>query len=297
LSDFGAYENEMDTIAKLSERELDLLLAGKGPSDNASPEELAAFFSEAADVLLETPGEATSARHLAAIAAAAHAKFSQPSVSPARANREAPSSRPRSKLVFRNPFSSLAAKLALAGVLVLAAFGGTAYAGVLPDPVQGTVSNVADTIGVSLPDGDSNDGAVNDVDDGDVNNVDEGTVGDTNGGDEGIANDGAVNDVVDNDQGDDDQGTAGDDDQGDDDQGAAGDDDQGDDDQGAADQGAVDEGDQGAADQGAVDEGDQGAADQGAADEGGQGDSSGDQDDSGSSGDQGDGGSQSDGDN
>jgi len=292
LSDLGAYENEMDTNAKLSERELDLLLSGKGPSDYASLDELAAFFSEAADVLQEAPSEATSVRHLSAIAAAADAEFSQPSVGPSRANREAPSSRPRSKLVFRNPFSSVARKLALASVLVLAAFGGTAYAGALPNPVQGAVSDAAETLGVSLPDGDSDEGVANNVDEGAVNDVVGGTVGDTSG-DEGIADDGAANDVNDDDQGEDDQGdqaNAGGGDQGDDDQGTN--------DQGDDDQGTVDQSDQGDDDQGTADQGDQGAADQG--DQGDQGDDdqgTADQGDSEPSGDQGDGGNQGDGNN
>ena len=243
----------MDTNAKLSERELDLLLSGKGPSDDVSLDDLAAFFSEAADLLQEAPSEATSVRHLAAIAAAADAEFSQPSVGPSRANREAPGSRPRSKLVFRNPFSSLARKLALAGVLVLAAFGGTAYAGALPNPVQGAVSDAAETLGVSLPDGDSDEGVVNNVDESAVNDVVGGTVGDTSG-DEGIADGGAANDVYDDSQGEDDQG----------DHANAGDGDQGDDDQGTADEG----------DQGGADQGDQGDSE-----------SSGDQGDGGSQGD------------
>jgi hypothetical protein len=263
LSSGGAYKDEMGNLSRLSDQELDRLLAGKEPPEGGDFEELAAFVCDAAAVLPETPDEATAARHLAAIVAAAQLQLEhessapRPSVNPSGLNRKALYFRGRRKLMSNNPFSSLAGKIALVAVIVLAAFGGTAYAGVLPDPVQGAVADVADTVGVSLPgaENDSDDGAVEDVDNGAVGDTDYGSVGDTNGGDQGIADEG--------DQGDNDQG----------DQGSVVEDDQGDNDQG--DQGDADEGDQGNAD-----EGDQGNADQG--DQGGN-------DGGGASGDQGDG--------
>ena len=293
MSDFGAYEGEMDNIARLSDRELDLLLEGKAPADDGSVDDVTAFVEEAAVFLQETPDEATAARHLAAIAAVAHEELSEPSVSPSRADRKAPSFRIRSKPVFRNPLSGLAGKMALVAVVVLAVFGGTAYAGGLPHPLQGAVADVADSLGLSLPgaDDDSDDGAVGDVDEGALDDADDGTVDDQ--GDDYPDHEGTIED----DQGDDEQG-ANEDDQGDDDQGdqGANEDDQGDDDQG--DQGANED------DQGDDDQGDQGANedDEGSADEGDQG---GDADQDGDSADQdgdsadqdGDSADQSDGDN
>jgi hypothetical protein len=283
LSSGGAYEDEMGNLSRLSDQELDRLLTGKEPPEGGDFGELAAFVCDVAAVLPETPDEATAARHLAAIVSAAQLQLEhessapRPSVNPSGLNRKALYFRGRRKMMSRNPFSSLASKLALA-VIVLAAFGGTAYAGVLPDPLQGAVADVADTVGVSLPGAEnaSDDGAVEDVDNGTVGDTDYGSVGDTNGGDEGAVED----DQGDNDQGD--QGSAVEDDQGDNDQGDQGDNDQGD--QGDNDQG--DSGDQG--DQGSVDEGDQGSVDQGdqgSADEGDQGGNDGGE----ASGDQGDG--------
>jgi hypothetical protein len=239
LSGGGAYKDEMGYLSRLSDQELDRLLAGKEPPEGEDFGELAAFVSDAAAVLHETPDEATAARHLAAIVAAAQLQLEhessapRPSVNPSGLNRKALYFRGRRKLMSSSPPSSFAGKIALVAVIVLAAFGGSAYAGVLPDPVQGAVADVADTVGVSLPgaENDSDDGAVEDVDNGAVGDSDFGTVGDTNGGDEG-ADEG---DQGDNDQGD--QGSVDEDDQGDNDQG----------DQGAdeGDQGNADEGDQG----------------------------------------------------
>jgi hypothetical protein len=251
LSGGGAYKDEMGYLSRLSDQELDRLLAGKEPPEGEDFGELAAFVSDAAAVLHETPDEATAARHLAAIVAAAQLQLEhessapRPSVNPSGLNRKALYFRGRRKLMSSSPPSSFAGKIALVAVIVLAAFGGSAYAGVLPDPVQGAVADVADTVGVSLPgaENDSDDGAVEDVDNGAVGDTDVGTVGDTNGGDQGADED----DLGDNDQGDQGADEA--------DQGDQGDNDQGD-------QGSVDEGDQGDNDQGA-DEGDQGNADEG----------------------------------
>jgi hypothetical protein len=257
----------MDKIARLTDRELDLLLAGKAPSDYGSLDDVAAFVGEVATVLQETPDEATAARHLAAISAVAREEFSQPTVSPSRADRKAHCFRTRSKPVFRNPLSGLAGKMALIAVVVLAAFGGTAYAGGLPDPLQGAVADMADSLGVSLP------GADNDSDDVAVNGDEDSALDDSVGnGDEGAVsdvNDGEVDSIDEDDQGnadEDDQGSAAEDDQGnadEDDQSSAAEDDQGsaaEDDQGgdAGDQ-TGDSGDQGgdAGDQGG-DAGDQG---------------------------------------
>jgi hypothetical protein len=248
----------MGNLSRMSDQELNRLLTGKEPPEGGDFGELAAFVCDAAAALPETPDEATAARHLAAIVSAAQLQLEhessalRPSVNPSGLNRKALYFRGRRKMMSRNPFSSLAGKLALVAVIVLAAFGGTAYAGVLPDPLQGAVADVADTVGVSLPGAEnaSDDGVVEDVDNGAVDDPDYGSVGDTNGGDEG---------AVEDDQGRVDQGDQGDNDQGDQgDQGSAVEDDQGSVDQG--DQGNADEGDQGGDDGGGA-SGDQGDGD------------------------------------
>lgn len=136
-----------------------------------------------------------------------------------------------------------------AGLLV--SLAGLANAGVLPDPIQGTVENVLGIDGITVDDGDQVD--VADVEDnaaGDVDDADQAAVEDD---DQATADDGAADDVDENDQGDADENDQGDVDEGD--QGGIEDEDQADpNDGGQADE---DEGDQGNAD-----EGDQGAADE-----------------------------------
>jgi hypothetical protein len=249
LSSGDAYEDEMGKLSRLSDQEIDRLLTGQEPPEGGDLGELAAFVCDTAAVLPETPDEATAAGHLAAIVAAAQLQVEhessapRPSVNLSGLSRKALYFRGRRKQMSGNPFSRLAGKIALAAVVVLAALGGTAYAGVLPDPVQGAVADVADTVGLSLPgaENESDDGVVEDVDNGAADDTDYGSVGDTNGGDQGAAGD--------DDQGDNDQGAVDEGDQGENDQGdqGAGEDDQRnaeEDDQGSTDQSGQDNADQ-----------------------------------------------------
>lgn len=229
----------MGRISRLSDQELDRLLAGKVASGNGDLEELAAFIRDVRGRFGEPPSAETAARHLAAIVEAAHFT-GEGEETTARQEREGSaadrerSGQPRSrrKLMLRNPFSPLRAKLAVAvtavGLLLLSAFGGVAYAGALPDPVQGAVADVAGTIGISLPGSGENDldegnvddvddGNVGDLDDGDVDNVDDGAVDDLDEGELNDLHDGDVGDVDEGDQGnveESDQGNADEGDQG-----------------------------------------------------------------------------------
>jgi hypothetical protein len=106
-----------------------------------------------------------------------------------------------------------------AGMLV--SLAGLAHAGVLPDPIQGTVedvlgindegdqANVDDGAVDDVDDsavGDTDDGAVDDADDGAVDDSDEGAVGDTDDGAVGDTDDGAQEDADDASEGDTDDG-------------------------------------------------------------------------------------------
>ena len=258
MSDFDAYRDDMERISRLSDQEIDRLLAGKAPAGDADLEELAAFVQDVETLFKESPTEETAARQLAAIAEAAH-------LLPVPADRER-SGHPR----FRVRSKPMRAKLvvASAGLLLVMAFGGAAYAGALPGSVQGTVADLVGSVGVTLPGEDADDGDGDDFD-GDVNNVDEGDKEDFDDG-PGAVDESPVDDIDDDSKGDvdDDQQGDVDDDQGDDDQG---DDDQGDDDQGDDDQGDDDDqGEQEDADEGDPDDRDK--ADRGDREDGDQGD-------------------------
>jgi hypothetical protein len=148
----------------LSDRDADAVLAGRAPADGEDGlQELAAFFRDARIVLAEPPARAVADAHLAAIAEAARTSgppVAEPSKRTLRDRRVRP--------------ARLAA--ASAGFAILAGFGGAAYAGVLPDPVQGKVAHIANNIGISLP------GNANDVHQGDVGNQDQSQQGNTNQG-------------------------------------------------------------------------------------------------------------------
>lgn len=163
MSDHGAYEDEMGRFRRLSKEELARLYAGTAPTADRILEDLADFMQDVATVLTEAPDGSTEARHLAAIAEAAQLLTEDATAAgferkPFRFTR-------RRRLV---P-NTLRLKIALAAVLALAAFSGAAYAGALPDQVQRPVADIADNVGVSLPDGPEND-----VDQGNVNDLDQG---------------------------------------------------------------------------------------------------------------------------
>ncbi len=161
MSGYGADEDEMGYFPRLGDRELDSVLAGNAPAGRDDLRELAAFFRDTRTLFAEAPEAATAAKHLAEIVSAARLVAD---------DGERPIADRPARQRSRNPFSSLGTRVAAAaaGLALLAAFGGAAYAGVLPGPVQGTVADLAGTVGISLP------GNENDVDQGDVGNADEG---------------------------------------------------------------------------------------------------------------------------
>jgi hypothetical protein len=254
----------MRFFSRLSDRDADTILAGNVPADGGDElQELASFFRDARIALAEPPATAVAAAHLAAIAEVARHAAGQ-------ASETAAPFRPRQRRL-RNPLA-LPARLAAAtaGIALVAAFGGAAYAGVLPDPVQGKVADIANTIGLSLP------GNANDVNQGDVGNQDQGSQGNTDQGSTGNQDQGPQGNTDNGPQGNTDQGSQSDTNDGP---------------QGNTDNGPqenTDNGVQANTDKGAESNLDQGA--QGNADDGTQGDKSGGGDSSGSPGDSGDNG-------
>jgi hypothetical protein len=163
----------MSSLSKLSDRDVDAIVGGNAPRGEDELEELALFFREARNVLAEPPMAATAAAHLAAITQTARVAGSQ------SAGRRASVPPKRRKL---RPVA-LPVRLAAAatGLALVAAFGGAAYAGGLPDPVQGRVAELVSNVGISLP------GNHNDVDQGDVGDIDQGNQGETDQTNQGSA--------------------------------------------------------------------------------------------------------------
>jgi hypothetical protein len=183
----------MRFFSRLSDREADAVLAGKAPAGSDELQELAAFFRDARVFLTEPPATPIAAAHLAAIAGATRASDSR--VSEPQAAVRSSQRRPRNLLARPARVAVAAAALAL-----LAAFGGAAYAGVLPDPVQGKVADIASNVGLSLP------GNANDVNQGDVGNQDQGNQRNSDQGDQGNQDQGAQGNKDEGAQGNVDQG-------------------------------------------------------------------------------------------
>lgn len=143
MNGLGAHEDDMRFFARLSEREIDSVLAGKAPADDPDLQAVATFFRDVKVGLAETPAAPVEVAHLTRIFAAANE--SAVFLPEQRISAGVPARR-------RNPFSSLAARVTIAavGLAAIAAFGGAAYAGVLPGPVQSKVSDIARNVGISL---------------------------------------------------------------------------------------------------------------------------------------------------
>jgi hypothetical protein len=138
VSDSDAYRDEMRPLRRLSDSDLDRVLAGDDSAMDAEAEELAAFAVAARAGLLRMPSEATEARHLAAIVAAARegGRGERPAESKRRPSLGLPSLR------------GAALRVALAAASLMLVTAGLAVAGVrLPEPA----TSVLEDLGVQLP--------------------------------------------------------------------------------------------------------------------------------------------------
>ena len=136
----GANEDDMRFLTRVSEQEVDDILAGHAIGEESA--DVASFFREMRIGLDEAPTTSVESRHLGRIFEEA---------------RNVQSSAPQRKLAAlrrtRRPSRWLATRTTAAavGLAALAAFGGAAYAGSLPAPVQGKVADLARNVGLSLP--------------------------------------------------------------------------------------------------------------------------------------------------
>ena len=167
MSGSDAYEDEMRIFSRLSDRVQDSVLAGRTSSVGDELQELAAFCRDTRALLMQAPPESTAARHITEIAEAARRVAQGGGGSPASEGRSLDSPTQRRRWI---PFSSLGTRVAVAatGLALLAALGGAAYAGVLPDPIQDRVADIARNVGLSLPatGNDTHRGGIVNTDDG-----------------------------------------------------------------------------------------------------------------------------------
>jgi len=152
----------MDDVARMSDADLDRLLAGKapaggparGPARQEDVEGLQGFFRDLKSRYAEEVSPAVEEAHLARIVNAARLHTDQMRPAPQSSGDAGQSRRPqwRRKIVLSSLFGSLTAKLLAAGALAAtAATGGLAATGALPSPVQQAVAGAAGDVGVTLP--------------------------------------------------------------------------------------------------------------------------------------------------
>ena len=234
MSDPDAYESEMGRTSRPTDQELDRLLAGIPVSagGDGDEEDLAGFVRDLRLTFAQSPDEETVTRHLAAIVEAAQ-QLAEGEGTAATAVARGSSTdrrRPPRLSLRRTPVRRFATITAL--LVLLAAVAGAAGAGVLPDPVQGTVAGLADHLGLSVPgnDGDRDDGTAGNGNDG---QADDGadtsgqpaaeapstpdptaTAGTADDGQADQKNDGAVDDKDDGQSGENDDGQTGEKDDG-----------------------------------------------------------------------------------
>jgi hypothetical protein len=189
LSDHDAYKDEMGRFFRMSDRDLDRLMAGKAPEGDEELAELAAFLREVEAAHLKFPPESTEARQLAAILEAAQllsdkgepvarpaSKAPGPDVSGIPDLQASPLPSWRRNLMPTGLLSNVWSKAAVAAVAALLVCCGLAAAGALPDSLQTAAANAAGQVGVSLDNpGDTDEvGDVDGVDDNDAQGDDDG---------------------------------------------------------------------------------------------------------------------------
>jgi hypothetical protein len=207
----------MEPFSEATNRELDRMLRRPAFLAGESVWDLAGFVEDLRVAYPDAPvDEATEARHVAAMVRAAHlsARRGDP-VPRAAARRPEPTGRLRWRRIPVLSLRSTTAKIAAVVVVFLTAFSGLAVSGVLPDSVQSVVADLADAVGVELPDPDEPDVADDqgdaDVDDPEVEDQGDADVDDPDVDDQG--------EDTGDDQGETDQGEDTGDDQGETDQG------------------------------------------------------------------------------
>jgi hypothetical protein len=137
----------MERMRRLTDEQLEALLAGKTPAGTEGLEGLAAFVKSVPDALAHAPGEHIASAHLARMIEAV------PSASNlATAGSRSPHGHARRRrTVLSTLFGTLAAKIAAITLAAAAATAGLAATGSLPPPAQNAVSSAASHVGVHFP--------------------------------------------------------------------------------------------------------------------------------------------------
>ena len=140
----------MNPFANIPDDEIDRLLSGQAPEDSRL-DGVAQFVAELNSAFAEEPTAALEASHIAAMLDEAH--FAGANRDPAPASTDLAAGGTGRKPVFA--IQALAAHkwaaAAIVACLGLLAFGGAAYAGALPEPVQEATASIVQHVGIHIP--------------------------------------------------------------------------------------------------------------------------------------------------
>jgi len=146
--------DEMKRFDDMSDNDVEHLLAGSAPDAKTGLDDIARFFASVARAYPEPSTEAYERTHVDAmletVRATAASRANDGEMVGVTAGR-ARAGVPRG-LAFRGLLARPGARAAGIALAVLLVFGSTAYAGILPAPLQAVVAQAARAVGITLPD-------------------------------------------------------------------------------------------------------------------------------------------------
>jgi hypothetical protein len=160
MSDYGVSPSEMKRLSNMSDGDLDALRTGHAPDGDPQADGMAQFVSDLGEAFPEPSTVALEGAHIAAMVQAARlladkgelvARPASKAYGPDCQASGLP--KPWRETMLGRMLAPKAAKVAAGAVVLTLLFSGVAVAGVLPVPVQNTVADIVQTVGIDLPGG------------------------------------------------------------------------------------------------------------------------------------------------
>lgn len=166
MNDRGVLIYEMRKFWNISEQDIERIIGGQAPDGDEALEDIAMFFKDLDETYPEVSTESHESAHIHAMIQTAQllADNGKPVVRPA-SKAHGPESQVsglpnlRRNIMVKVMLASTRVKAAAAGVALVLVFGGTAFAGVLPAPIQDAVADAVKPIGIDLPNPDDSQAA------------------------------------------------------------------------------------------------------------------------------------------
>jgi hypothetical protein len=148
----------MKPLRRISEQDLDRLFSGKAPAEDSGLADLARLVDRGRSIYLTTIEPDVEAEHLTGLMQVVNLTDKGDLAARPASNVHGPHAqasglpKPRRRFMLESLFATLSAKIAAGGIAVaMAATGGLAATGSLPDEAQTAVSQALDNIGIDIP--------------------------------------------------------------------------------------------------------------------------------------------------